>query len=95
MDTQDRADAKTAWRTYGSAMHSVPYYYNTETRASVWVMPRELAAALAEVDAEDASRRGAASSLVQTPTLTPKPSPNPNPHSHHNNPDPDPNKPKP
>ena len=33
----------------------MPYYYNTVTKASVWVMPRELAAALVEVDAEEAA----------------------------------------
>ena len=54
---QDRADAKTSWRTYPSAGFAVPYHYNTETRASVWVTPPELAAALAEVDAEDEAAR--------------------------------------
>jgi hypothetical protein len=64
--SQDRADAKTVWRTYVSAAHRVPYYYNTVTKASVWVMPRELAAALAEVDAEDAAApRGAGSHMVR------------------------------
>jgi len=63
---QDRADAKTSWRTYPSAGFAVPYHYNTETRASVWVTPPELAAALAEVDAEDeAARRGGQGSLVR------------------------------
>ena len=52
---QDRADAKTDWRTYPSATRGVPYYYNIVTRASVWTMPAEVAAALEQVDAEDAA----------------------------------------
>jgi len=48
----------------------VPYYYNTETKASVWVMPPELAAALAEVDAEEeAALRGGQGSLVRCVNL--------------------------